>query len=490
MPSTPSTRLRVELMAAGENLNTWGNPKLTSALQRLEEGSHGRLALTLSGPVTLTAANYVADQARMMFLDCTGTGGTITIPGVEKVYLVRNATSGNALVTTGSGLVATIVPGDLAHVVSDGVNCYASRAYDFGGNKLTNLGTPALATDAATKGYVDATAFAPVLPGQAGNSGKFVTTNGVSASWASLTVPSVPPQGRLTLTTGVPVTNADVTGATAHFYTPWLGGRYVSLWNGAIFVAIDVGGELTQATTDTTKSPAAVAASSNYDVFVWLDGSTFRATRGPLWTSDTARGTGAGTSQLSMVQGVLVNTVAITNGPAAGFGTYVGTVRSDGSSQLRDTKADRWCWNMYNRRPRGLLRVESTASWTYGTATYRQANAAVANKVTYVCGVAEDLVAVALATYTQDDGGNNTLINDIGVDSLTAAGSTVRLNPTGGNSVSTGARCEYNDVPGLGYHYLAWLEKASTAAASVANYGTNTIGNYPILSGLNGVCHA
>jgi len=43
--------------------------------------------------------------------------------------------------------------------------------------------TPTTGTMPATKAYVDATAFSVELPGQAGNAGKFVTTDGSSASW-------------------------------------------------------------------------------------------------------------------------------------------------------------------------------------------------------------------------------------------------------------------------------------------------------------------
>lgn len=39
-------------------------------------------------------------------------------------------------------------------------------------------------TKVASTAFVQATAFAAALPSQVGNSGKFVTTNGVSASWA------------------------------------------------------------------------------------------------------------------------------------------------------------------------------------------------------------------------------------------------------------------------------------------------------------------
>lgn len=44
-------------------------------------------------------------------------------------------------------------------------------------------------TQLATTAFVSATAFAPVLPGQTGNGGKFITTDGTNASWSSLSGP-------------------------------------------------------------------------------------------------------------------------------------------------------------------------------------------------------------------------------------------------------------------------------------------------------------
>jgi hypothetical protein len=42
----------------------------------------------------------------------------------------------------------------------------------------------------ATCAFVTATAFNAALPAQAGNAGKFVTTDGTNASWAELVIPS------------------------------------------------------------------------------------------------------------------------------------------------------------------------------------------------------------------------------------------------------------------------------------------------------------
>lgn len=51
---------------------------------------------------------------------------------------------------------------------------------------VVTVPTPSNATDAASKGYCDGLAFATALPAQAGNAGKFVTTDGVTASWSGV----------------------------------------------------------------------------------------------------------------------------------------------------------------------------------------------------------------------------------------------------------------------------------------------------------------
>lgn len=187
MASSPSTRLRLELQAAGENLNTWGAPKLNAAVSRLEEALCGFVSTALSGALSLTSANYSGDQAHYQVLNLTsGTGGTITVPGVEKTYIVRNNTSGNVIVTTGSGATATIIAGDLSWVAIDATNCYKLQASDFAGSRLTNIGTPTAATDAVTKAYADALAmatFSGSIPAQGGNAGKFLQTNGTVPAW-------------------------------------------------------------------------------------------------------------------------------------------------------------------------------------------------------------------------------------------------------------------------------------------------------------------
>ena len=194
MPSTYSSSFRLNLQAPGDNLNTWGVQLNNGVFQLLEDALAGAVTQALSGSLTLTSVNGATDQARCLALNITsGTGGTITAPGVKKLYFVRNAASGAVIVTTGAGATASFAAGEVGFCYSpDGINFYkTSVTTAFGGAILTGVGTPSAATDAATKGYVDGVAFsmaAGSLPGQGGNAGKFLSTDGTTASWQTPTV--------------------------------------------------------------------------------------------------------------------------------------------------------------------------------------------------------------------------------------------------------------------------------------------------------------
>jgi hypothetical protein len=292
------------------------------------------------------------------------------------------------------------------------------------------------------------------------------------------------PQGRLTLTSGTAITTTDVTGATQFYYTPGVLGNQIPIFNGISMVPVTFK-ELTQLNTDTTKSPAAVANTSVYDIFAWLDGSTVRATRGPAWSSDTSRGTGAGTSQIQQVAGIWTNQFAITNGPAANRGTLLGSVRSDGSAQLKDTVAFRWVSNAYNSVLRQMLVTEATASWTYSTATFRQANANTANQLDILQTLAgQPLNAFVISTYSNT---TTAVFGSVGIDIDTINTSAIVNNIVNTNQVPVTTslvtvNAQYNGYPGLGRHAAIWKEWSQQATGTF--YGT--AGGTVIQSGIYG----
>lgn len=178
MPSNFTARARLVLQAPGEGLNLWGVILNQGVFALVDEARAKRVAFPLSGNKTLTTELGASDEARSAFLDVTsGTGGTITIPSVEWFYVARNGASGPVTITTGAGEVATIEPGAVVLVVCDAANVRLMRD-----------------TAMATRAYVQGIAFGSVgdLPDVAGNAGKFVFSNGVSASWQYVTMADIP----------------------------------------------------------------------------------------------------------------------------------------------------------------------------------------------------------------------------------------------------------------------------------------------------------
>jgi hypothetical protein len=285
--------------------------------------------------------------------------------------------------------------------------------------------------------------------------------------------------GRLTLTSATPILTATVSGATTVYYTPYKGNQIAITLDGTNFFFTTFS-ELSQATSDSTKSPAAVAASKVYDVFVWLDAGTLRATRGPAWSSGTSRGTGAGTSELQLVSGYYSNKIAITNGPAAGLGTYVGSIASNSGSTIDfslggaasgGTASVLNMWNYFNRAPVQAKVSDTGTSYTYSSATWRQARASAGNQVTFLSGLAEDAVAAHInASFTTPAVTNATGICSIGLDSSSAIGQSFH----GIGSVSNAAqKCYGNSTtffpPQLGQHIVYRTEQADGADAVTFN---------------------
>lgn len=187
MPSSAST-YGLELQQTGENSSTWGD-KLNTVVELIEELIGGRNAFTLSGSKTLSNTNYVSNEARCGVQHITsGTGGTVTIPDLSRIYLFINDASGNVTVSASGGTDATVYPGERVIVVCTGTNVYRFTLLNMAGLALENLADPTDPQDAATKAYADALA----LDAAAGNlvpgsEGQFLRTVSGALVWATLT---------------------------------------------------------------------------------------------------------------------------------------------------------------------------------------------------------------------------------------------------------------------------------------------------------------
>lgn len=127
--STYSTNLRLELIGTGEQQGSWGNTTNTNLGTLLEQAIGGYESVTVSdvGDTTLTTANGSVDQARNMTLNLTGAitaARNVICPAIEKVYIVKNSTSGGYAVTVKvSGQTGISIPNGATYILYvDGID--------------------------------------------------------------------------------------------------------------------------------------------------------------------------------------------------------------------------------------------------------------------------------------------------------------------------------------------------------------------------------
>lgn len=288
------------------------------------------------------------------------------------------------------------------------------------------------------------------------------------------------PQGRLTLTTATPVLTSDVTAAGTVYYTPYLGNS-IPIWNGSVWINRSFS-EMSIELQDPEHT-----ADTNYDVFAALDSGTMRICTGPAWSSSTARGTGAATTEIERILGFWTNAEELTTcrygastfTVAAGYGTYLGTFRT--TATVADTEmtfapsagsggsANKlYVWNAYNRVQASALMRDNTNSWNSANASWRAANNSSSNRVSFIRGLDEDHVSASYQIYVETNTEGAHVRVGVGLDSTSAiSGVTGEIETENGGSGQEGLmagtiRAEWAGVTGIGLHYISALEEANS----------------------------
>lgn len=376
------------------------------------------------------------------------TGKFIISDGTNNVYSTSTiptsagAVANKVLLSNGTNYVLSTVtfPNAVATagkiIISDGSN-YVESTPTYPNTSVT--ARKILLSDGTNIIYSTETYAVP------GANGNLMTSDGTN--WVS-SAPSIGSNPfiancRLTLTSGLPITTSDVTGATSVFMTPTRGAQ-IALYNGSS----------TWTTLSFTEITISVPATTStmYDVFAYNNSGVVACDAPVAWTNDTTRATA-----LVLQDGVYVKSGATTR-------RYIGSFRTTGvSGQTEDSLVKRYVWNYYNRAVRPMSRVDTTNTWTYSTLAYQQANANTANQLDFVIGVTEDSVnafVTAKATTSGSTATRNTG-SGIGLDSTTVSSANTYLvgnTFASTNTVTSITWAKFDGLIAIGRHTLVWLE--------------------------------
>jgi len=130
MADTFSNDLRLRLQESGSNAGTWGdllNGTITNIASALGQGSE---AIPNASTHTITLADGTADEARSLYLKCTGGGQACTVTlgpnTISKVWIIDNATSYTLTFSQGSGANVSIAAGAVKVIATDGAGSGAA----------------------------------------------------------------------------------------------------------------------------------------------------------------------------------------------------------------------------------------------------------------------------------------------------------------------------------------------------------------------------
>ena len=130
MADTFNNDLRVREQEAGSNSGTWGGLLNTTISNLASAFGQGSEAIPNASTHTITLADGAADEARSMYLKCTGGGQACTVTlapnTISKVWIISNETSFTLTFSQGSGANVAVAAGAVKMIVTDGAGSGAA----------------------------------------------------------------------------------------------------------------------------------------------------------------------------------------------------------------------------------------------------------------------------------------------------------------------------------------------------------------------------
>jgi len=207
MPSTYTSRIRLDMQGTGDNSNTWGTALNTGVISITDDAIAGYAQISFAAAnVTLTANNAAGDQARMAFLEPIGAltaNVQMVIPSVSKGYWIKNSTTGAYAVSVGTlGATGVNIPqGGTTYVICNGSATAAAPDAFPGG-----IATPSAVSVGGTLTVTGATCLA----GTSNHVGAATFGGAVSTNSTLQTTGAIGGAGAVSVGTTL-----DVTGATS-----------------------------------------------------------------------------------------------------------------------------------------------------------------------------------------------------------------------------------------------------------------------------------
>jgi hypothetical protein len=124
MASTYVNDLRLEEIGTGDQSGSWGTTTNTNLELIAEAFSYGSEVIANSSTHTITLADGTSDEARSLYLKCTGGGQACTVTiapnTLSKVWIIENATSYTLTFSQGTGANVAVLASQVKMIATDG----------------------------------------------------------------------------------------------------------------------------------------------------------------------------------------------------------------------------------------------------------------------------------------------------------------------------------------------------------------------------------